>query len=229
MSWERRVADDARARVNDHSLSVLLPEGWGWLSGDPTLLADTLAALLPADLDRQTFEQFVRRSIDELLALRAGLGPWQIAGLAAWTQEAVIGGEEQVLSASLLMAVLPMAAPVDVEELSLGAERSTLSGRLSAAQRVEVAGRPALRLEGLSVPSADRPAARFSLFLVPTPEIESLVLLHFTTPDLPDWEAFGPLFGAIADTLRVDPIPEGGTADATAAEPGPPESAATSP
>lgn len=207
--------------MSDHSLSVLLPEGWGWLSGDPALLGDTLAALLPVDLDRQTLEQFVRRSLDELLALRAGLGQWHIAGLAAWTQRAVIGGEDQVLSASLLMAVLPMDTLVDTEQLAIGAERSTLSGYLSAAERVDVAGRPALRLEGLSVPSGDRPATRFSLFLVPTPEIESLVMLHFTTPDVIDWEAFGPLFAAIADTLSVEPIP-GGTADgSTAPEPGP--------
>jgi hypothetical protein len=212
--------------MTSHVVSVLLPEGWGWLSGDPTLLRDTLAAVLPADLDAHTYEQFVLRSIDEVLTLRAALAPWQIAGLAAWTQEAVIGGEDQVLSASLMLAILPTPVPIDVDSLSHGVERSTLSGTLSAVERVDVGDRRAVQVDGLSQGAVERPATRFSIFLVPVPEIASLAMLHFTTPDDPDWAAFGPLFAAIAGTLSIDliPDPEPGESTATPSAPAPPGS-----
>lgn len=210
------TAGSGDGRVADSGLmGILLPRGWGWLMPDPSMLRETLESVLPPGMDADQHEQVILMAIDELLALRAGLSPWQLAAIAAWTQPADIGGEEQVLTASLVMAVQYTGRPVTVEEIAAGLAGSTLSTHVTGATTVTLAQHgPALRAETVWFPSSGGTGVRAWIYLTPVPALDALALLVLATPDEPDWESFGPLFDAMADTFVVAPeIPESVTGD----------------
>lgn len=188
--------------ARDGGFVVVLPEDWGWLPTEPDAIRETVGALLPPQVPTRTRRQIVLQAVDELMALRIGLGAWEPKALAGWIEPAIIDGEETYLAANLLIAVNRSGAST-IDDVRAGAGASGLVSHATATDSIDLPYGPAVRVQGLWAPEGAPLSLRAWLYIIPTPELDALALLLFGTRDEEEWEAYGELFDAIASTFAV--------------------------
>jgi len=203
MSDDTAPSSGATTEVQDFRLAV--PANW-----------------LTVDLDARTS----RRSIARLVEERAGSHPetaesrrqltqmLQTAAEDAIEQGAVYAAilstviAERPVSASLICTVTTSPEPVEVDQVASELRRPHTSP--SVPLEVEVVDLPvgrAVRTRGRRIGEMPAPVLRRveveSLqYFVPVPGAKRLLLLSFSTPNLPIADALVELFDAIAATLR---------------------------